>query len=318
MKRKQVKRKSTREKQAQIEKRKKNILIAVACVFLISVGYIGADTYMIRHAKPAEAEYTQATNEKGEETKSEKNLVSLGVSSLALDDSVMLSSVIAEAGKQGFSSVTFDLKRKDGSIGYASSLTTVDTFGAVVMPATKLHESIKKFNEKNITPIARICCYKDSIAPQKSSDMALMKDNKLYKDDDGNTYLNPDSDTAYKYIKDIVLECYNLGVRNFVLSSTALPENVRKGHGDGFDKLVSKLKADVGADVVFLDEVQVKLNGWNEEDGEYNEKGFKNQINKLPKLGENQIYYINTEKELKDVKKALNKNGVKRYIIFEE
>lgn len=317
MKRKQVKRKSTREKQAQTEKRKKNILVAFLCVFLICVGYIGADTYIIRHANPVHAEYTEATDENGEEKKGEANYISLGIPSLALDDSVMLSSVITETGKAGFSSVTFELKRDDGSIGYESSLTTIDTFGAIVTPASKLHESVKKLNDKKITPMARICCYKDGLAPQKSSDMALMKDNKLYKDDDGNTYLNPDSETAYKYIRDIVLECYNLGVRNFVLASTSLPDNVKKGHNDGFDKLAAKLKADVAKDIVLFDEVEVKLNGWNEEDGEYNEKGFKNQIKKLPKLGENQIYFIKTEKELKGVKKALNKNGVKRYIIFE-
>lgn len=317
MKRKQVKRKSTREKQAQIEKRKKNILIAFMCVILICLGYIGADAYMIRHAKPAKSDYTEVTDENGETKNTTPNIKSIGVSSFALDDSVMLKSVIDDVEKRGYKSVTFDFKRDDGTVGYKSSLTAVDTFGAVALAGTKVHESVKTLKEKNITPIGRICCYLDNVVPPKSAEMAFMKGGKIYKDKDGNTYLNPNSDAAYKYIKDIVLECYNLGVHTFVLSSTNLPKSVSKGSGDGFETISNKLKKDVAEDIVLFEAVDVKLNGWNEEDGEYNETGFKNQIKKMPKLKSNQIYYIKTEKEVKDVVKALKKNGVKRYIIVQ-
>ena len=319
MKRHTRRKRSTREKQAQSQKRRRNILIAFMCVVLVCVGYIGTDVFIIRHAEPvSHMEEATQKNGNGNSKTGNAKYASLGIPSIALDDSVMLSSVIGEARKTKLSSVAFELKRSDGTIGYTSNLTTVETFGAVSMPAKKLHESVKTLNEKNITPIAVICCYKDNTAAGKAAEMTLMNGDKPYKDSKGNTYLNPDSDSAVKYLKEIVTESYNLGVRVFVLTSVNLPDGIREGHSDGFNKLVNRLNTEIGGDAVFLEGVSTELNGWNVEDGEYNDEGLRIEIKKLRKLKSNQIYVIKTEKELSDIKKALKSKKVSRYIIFEE
>ncbi len=319
MKRKTRKKRSTREKQAQSQKRKKTVLIAVMCVVLVCVGYIGTDAFMIRHSYPVR-QSEEITGENADSNTEKKKIksIALGIPSVALDNSVMLSSVLEEAKDSGFKSVSFELKRADGSIGYDSSLTTVDTFGAISMPAKQLHESIKTMKGEEIKPIAVIYCLKDNIVPSKSKDMAVIKDNKIYKDYKGNTYLNPDSEDALKYLKEIVIESYNLGVRTFVLASVKLPDNVRKEHKDGFKKLSAELSSKVGSDAVFIEAVEAEINGWNVADGEYNYAGIKNEIEKLPKLKSNQMYLIKTEKDIDTINKALNKNKIKGYIIKEK
>lgn len=319
MKRKTRKKRSTREKQAQSQRRKKNILIALMCVALLCVGYIGTDAFMIRHSNPVRQSAELTDDSAGADTKKKKiKSISLGIPSVALDNSVMLSSVLAEAESGGFKSVSFELKRADGTIGYTSFLTTVDTFGGISMPAKQLHESVKTMNEKGIKPIAVIYCLKDNVVPKKSKDMALLNGKNVYTDNKGNTYLNPDSKDAVKYLKDIVIESYNLGVRTFVLASVNLPDNIKKGHNDGFKKLSAELKKEVGSDAVFVEAVEAEINGWNVADGEYNAAGIKNEIEKLPELNSDQIYLIKTEKDLNTINKALKKNKIKGYIIKEK
>ncbi len=288
------------------------------CVILICVGYIGADAFMIRHSNPIrQAEEVTQKNDSGKAAEAQINYSSLGVPSAALDNSLMLSSVINEAQKKGFSSISFELKREDGTIGYTSNLTTVDTFGAISNPAKKLHDSLKTLSEKKITPIARICCLKDNAAAKKSADMAVYNGDKVYTDSDGNRYLNPDNADAIKYLKDIVIESYNLGIRIFVLSSTDLPKSVRDGHNDGFAAISKQLAGEVGGDAVFLEAVNATVNGWSEEYGEYNEEGLKSEIEKLDALKSNQIYVISTEKDLEEINSAL-KTRISGYIIYEE
>ena len=309
---------TTREKQAQSQKRRKNILIAFMCVVLICVGYIGADAFMLRHDRPVTGgkTVTLSSGESGEQS-SNTNYISLGIPSVALDNSVMLKSVLNSAKGGGYNSVAFDLKRDDGTIGYTSALTTVDTFGGISTPATHLHESLKAATSQNITPVARICCLKDNVVPKKSSEMALMKDNKVYEDKNGNTYLNPDSEAAMKYLREIVSESYNLGVRVFVLSAVTLPDGAPNIKSGGFDSIVSKIRGDA-VDAEFIEAVDVTLNGWDAEEGEYNDTGLKNEIKKLPKLKSNQIYVVKTEKDINEINKKLKSNKLKGYIIYED
>ena len=318
MKKNAKRKRTTREKQAQQQKRKKNILIAFMCVVLICVGYIGADAFMLRHSHAVTGGGSSSQSaESGEEKTAKVTYISLGVPSVALDNSVMLDSVMSDAEKGGFYGVAFELKRADGTIGYASALTTVDTFGGISTPAKQLHDSLKTLTSRNLQPIARICCLKDNVVPKRSPEMALLRDEKPYTDEKGNTYLNPDSEDAMKYLREIVSESYNLGVRVFVLSSTDLPAGIKEGHNDGFKTIVQKIRGDA-SDALFLEEVGATINGWNIADGEYNDAGFKQEIEKLPALEENQIYVIKTEKDIDDVNEKLKDNNVSGYILVED
>ncbi len=300
------------------EKRRKALMIAVG-ICLVITGFIIADASIVRHGIK-EPEKVSVNVESGEAggALSGDSFVSEYVPSVALDNSVMLSSVIKEAQENEFSSITFDIKRDNGTVGYASQLVAVNTLGAVSSPASKLHESMNALRKSNIDSIGRVCCLLDNLAPQKSSAMAVMNGDKIYTDGDGNTYLNPDSEEAYGYLRDIVNESRNLGLNVMILSHCSLPEEISGNYNDGFEKLSGRLYADLGGDVTFLEGVDAQIKGWDAEEGEYNSQGIKNDIKKLPELKDNQIYVITTRRNKGDVNEALKKAGIKRYVITDD
>ena len=292
----------------------KRAVTGLCCLAIISIGFIAADVHIIRHAS---IERLVAAADIDDNAMAEVSLSAkaLKTESIGLDNSVMLSSVIDESVNSGFSAVAFDAKRDDGTIGYLSSLALVDTFGAVSAPASQLADSVTAMLENDLLPIARISCYLDNIAPAKAGELALMKGDTLYQDKNGNTYLNPDSEAAYRYIKDIVQELSDSGINVFVLTNCDLPEEISENYGDGFETLSAKLNRDLGGSIRLLRETAVTITGTDAESGEVTVAGIKNDIAALTELSSNGIYYISTELDGTQLMSALEDAGVKCYMI---
>lgn len=294
----------------------KRALAAFLSVVILCTGYIIADIHIIRHA--AESRFTDSAEDGDGAGLSEMNISvnAFKIQSVSLDNSLMLSSVIEEAVNIGSSAAVFDAKRDDGTIGYASTLAAVDTFGAVSEPAKSLEASISELLSNDILPVARVSCYLDNVAPVSSDGMGVKSGDSLYKDGSGNTYLNPDSEEAYGYIKDIIQECTAQGVEVFVLANCNLPQGISENYNDGFDTLSKKLQKDVSADIKLLEEVDVTISGVDSESGEINAKGVNAGIAALPELGENQIYSISTTIRYSVLKEYLKLAEIERYVII--
>ncbi len=310
------KRTKTVKDRAKRQKRLKNLIIAVLCVVLIGVGYTGMDTYMAIK----ENAYNQKVNSSDELSNlkdMQLDFRSFKTDSISLDSSVMLSSVINDTATLGFTSITFDAKRSDGTVGYDSSLASVDTFNAVSAPASKPSASIKELLKNDLLPIARISCYKDNVAPKYIPEASIKgSDNKLYKDEDENTYLNPNSDAAYGYLRDIIKELVSMGVTVFVLNDCDLPETISKNYNDGFEAISKKLYKDIGNNIKLLEETDVKITGIDQNNGKITNSAIKEEINKFEKTDKNKVYCIISELETKELITQLNKNNVTNYIII--
>lgn len=299
------------------QKKIKSALIFFMCIVLICVGYTAMDVHMIRSAYPAEhMKYNiESGNTQGNLTDAVLEINSRKIESVSLDSSVMLSSVIEEITQEGYTSVTFDAKRSDGTIGYQSSLASVDTYNAISSAATKPAASIKELLGNDILPIARICCYKDNIVPIQASAIAVRNGEKIYTDDNANTYLNPDNDIVYGYIKDIVQECYNYGINVFVLYGCDLPEDISSSYNDGFDTLCEKLQKDLGNSIKFFEEVDVQVNGKDKDSNKITNSAIKKDIEQFSKINKNQIYYITSKADKDKVTSQLAKSGIGCYIM---
>lgn len=234
----------------------KAVLTVLFCFIFLSVGYSAMDLYIDRNAMP-ETEPTSA--ESASLSAVNLQLKSTYVDSISLDGGVMLDAVIDEAEKGGYSSVAFDLKRDDGTIGYESTLAAIGTYGAVSSPSLNLKKSVGKLTETDLLPVARISCYKDSIVATSDLDCAVKDGKSVYKDSDGNSYINPDSDKVYSYIKSIIEETRAMGISVFLLDNCDLPSDVKGDYGDGFDPLAKKLYADFGEDIKLIEAVNVEL-----------------------------------------------------------
>lgn len=303
------------EKKAKNKTRLKRFLAVILCIVLICAGYTAMDIHMIRQAVPAEQIGEAETAVTGSMAEIDINLSSYRVDSVSLDSSVMLSSVINDTVDIGFTSITFDAKRSDGTIGYASSLASVDTFGAISSPSSKPSDSVKELLANDILPVARICCYLDNVVPNQATDAAVTKDGKIYSDDNGNTYLNPDSETAYNYIRDIIQECYGYGITVFVLYGCDLPDDIADGYNDGFDALAEKLNEDLGGAVKLLEEVDVEIIGKDSQSGKTTNSAIKKDIREFAEISGNQVYYITAKPDEGRVLEQLEKSNVSRFII---
>lgn len=296
-------------------KRLKAALTIVLCVLFISAGYTTMDVYMLRNAKPLT--HIGSNDDKNEINLADMtlNICATKVESVSLDSSVMLSSVTNELTENGFSGLVFDAKRENGTIGYASSLASIDTFSAISNASSQPQASIKQLINNDILPIARICCYQDNVVPQQDSTAALKHNSKLYKDENGNTYLNPNSDSAYSYIKDIIGELHTFGIDVFILYGCDLPKDVQGKYNDGFDSIAKKLSEDFNSEIKLLEEIDLTIYGKDAETGEITSTAIKNELSGIEKPNKNQILCISTKANLKKVINQLNKNNFNCYVI---
>ena len=311
-----------RAAQYKAQKRKENRLRAIKIVVssllivvLLFGGYTVMDVHMIRQAEPAEKLLNQDNSDSNALSQLTINVSSLMTESVSLDNSAMLTSVINEVHDTSANSITFDAKRDDGTIGYRSSLATIDTYGAMSNVGSDSIGSIKRLIENDIMPVARICCYKDNVLPSQNRDFAVTKGKKLYTDSNGNNYLNPNNEQVYNYILDIVRELKGYGVQVFVLYGCDLPSDISDKYNDGFKKLAKKLQSDLGGDVKLLKEVDVKVTGMDAESGNITNSAIDKEIKDFDKLSDNQIYYISTSLDTTRVYNHVANAGVERFII---
>ncbi|MDO4363376.1 MAG: putative glycoside hydrolase, partial [Clostridia bacterium] len=292
-KRRAAQHKAQRKKESR-QKAIKIIVSSLVAVALLFSGYTAMDVHMIRQAEPAEKLLRQSSSDSNALSQISINVSSIMTESVSLDNSTMLTSVINDVHNFSANSITFDAKREDGTIGYRSSLATIDTYGAVSDVGSDSVGSIKQLIDNDILPVARICCYKDNVLPSQNRDFAVTKGKKLYVDSKGNNYLNPNNEQVYNYILDIVRELKGYGVQVFVLYGCDLPSDISDKYNDGFKKLAKRLKSDLGGDVKLLKEVDVKVTGMDAESGNITNSAIDKEIKNFDKLSDNQIYYIST------------------------
>lgn len=285
----------------------KYAIITVSCFAIISIGYSIMDLYIERKAMPP----VQNDNSIAGINTVQLQLKSQKIESMAMDAGVMLGAVIENLNENGYTSVTFDLKRDDGTIGYNSNLATVDMYNAESSPAGNLKKSALELVTDDILPIGRISCYKDSIFATGDISSCIIADGKPYQDAQGNLYINPDSQAVYNYIKGIIEEAKGMGITIFVLDNCTLPKELSGKYSDGFKALSDKLYKDLGDEIKLLEGISVSIHS---EKSEEIEKDLKKALNNH---GNKNIIFSIKAKNKNKVKNLLdNQNGV-NYIITE-
>ena len=264
--------------------------------------------------------------------------------SISMDGSVILDSVITNLTANAYNSVAIDIKRDNGTIGYRSALATVDAYSAAAFEATDLHNSVMKLSEQDILTVGVVYSYLDNLVPRQDRSVALLDGNGLpYEDSRGNTYLNPNSETVYKYIKDIIAEAAEMGVSVFVLRGTEIPENAGSGFSDGFETLSARLYEDIGTYIKLLEGVEVDIDDSlvqavagedqeresteNEEENSTQENGSTEETSAAQTagdrilnlfdedLGNSRIYLVSVSGNAPQIKTVLEEGGVESFIL---
>lgn len=292
------------------EKLLKGTIVTVGGIVIIGIGYTIMDIHLERNAMPYD--------ETGITDTAVLNNMDLTVKGsecqpLSLDGGIMLSAVIDTALENGYSSLAFDIKRNDGTVGYNSRLATVSAFGAISSPSSDLAASVKLLSDNDILPVGRISCYKDNIVPNSDAASSLLENGNIYKDSAGNTYLNPLADSTYNYIRGIIDEAAELGVSVFVLDNYDLPEGLNDKYAGGFNRLASKLSSDLGENIKLYKAVNLSLNS---DSAKNIEEEWKEKTEQLDTNQDNIMFCISA-KNTDMVKQFLDNQGITNYIISE-
>lgn len=291
-----------------VQKLLKLIPILLLAFAVLNLGYAGMSVYMKRHAMP-DISGTDGYPQGG----FNHSVVELNcefIETASLDGSDILDSVITEAQDGAYNGVAFEIKRSDGTVSYKSSLANIEAFNAAASSATDLKGSVKKLARKNITSVGIVYCYLDNIVPSADPTMAVLNgDGSVYEDQRGNTYLDPDSELAYNYIKDIIAEVSKQGISVFLLRGVDLPEAVSGNYNDGFENLAGRLYGDLGTDIKLIEAVDIRL---DEEDIENIAAIISNELN------DSQAYYIITSADRALTKEKLEESGISSYILAEQ
>ncbi len=128
--------------------------------------------------------------------------------------------------------VVIDMKTRAGTVTYNSKQQSVINAGAISENAVPLESRVKTARDMGFDIILRICAFEDSTAPYNAVDMAIRYESEeglLWLDDSvdngGKPWLNPYSDTAQKYILDIVYDAIDLEADAVLLEGVRFPDN---------------------------------------------------------------------------------------------
>lgn len=160
----------------------------------------------------------------------DKDTVAVTVPTEKLYDLSAYYSFLASLDKE-VTAVVIDMKTAAGEVTYKSNQVSVRNVGAAAENAIDLASYIDTARRAGYDVIARIYAFEDSTAPYNSADMAIRyesEDGVLWLDDSvdngGKPWLNPYSDTAQKYVLDIVYDAVDLDVDAILLDGVRFPE----------------------------------------------------------------------------------------------
>ncbi len=128
--------------------------------------------------------------------------------------------------------VVIDMKTETGTVTYKSNQVSIANAGAAAENAVDLKNRISTAENLGLDVIARVYAFKDSTAPYNAGDMAIRYESEegiLWLDESidngGKPWLNPYSDTAQKYILDIVYDAIDYKVDAILLEGVSFPES---------------------------------------------------------------------------------------------
>ncbi len=153
------------------------------------------------------------------------------IKAIFIDNSVIgdekdLDAKLKNAKENGFNAIMLDFKDKDGDVLFPSAVKvpSLETEKEVISK-----EIIDKIKAQGFTVVARVYCFCDSVAPQRTGAYVFADEDrtKPWFDNsavlDGRVWLNPTDSRATKYLTSIIGEVSRFGADCIYLQSVEFP-----------------------------------------------------------------------------------------------
>jgi len=141
-------------------------------------------------------------------------------------DAILDGTVEKQMQQGGGNAVIFDMRLKDGSLGYVSRLRpAIDSGASAATPG--LNTAIREMNQNPaLYSIACVSCFSDEKLTHLQPDLALKRSSGVaWRDEAQRAWLSPDRDTVQSYLFDICREVSALGFDEILLTNCAYPTN---------------------------------------------------------------------------------------------
>ena len=164
----------------------------------------------------------------------EEGIRALYMPSGKLSDKDYIKDFISEIKKKNGNSVVIDFKNAEGKLSYTSFQTYAITGRCNMLDNDTVRSAISLFDSKDITVIARIYCFEDSIVSEAVPEIAVkyMDTDVNWRDtkaENGHGWLSPVSKNARTYLYGIMNELYAMNIRCFMLESVQFPDGAKNG-----------------------------------------------------------------------------------------
>jgi hypothetical protein len=145
-------------------------------------------------------------------------------------------SLIDLIGKTDLNSMVIDIKDDWGNITYETETSGYKDIGKSYIKDPRA--VLKKMEEKQIYPIARIVVFKDSVLSQAKPELSYMEGNEIWKNGRGESFVNPFLKEVWDYNVGIAIEAAKMGFQEIQFDYVRFPE--------GFEKRDKELKYSMG------------------------------------------------------------------------
>lgn len=132
-------------------------------------------------------------------------------------------------------SIVIDVKEDEGIITYKMDIPEIAEFATTQPIIRDIDALMKRLEEHEIYPIARVVVFKDSSLAKKHPELSFLNpDGSIWKNGRGESFVNPYKEEVWKYNVDVAKEAVKVGFKEIQFDYVRFPE--------GFEKRADTLK----------------------------------------------------------------------------
>jgi len=148
------------------------------------------------------------------------------MTSYAAGSSDRLNKMIGLADRTEINAFVIDVKDDIGQVVYDADVPLAKELGLIDIRIDDIDALIARLREHNITPIARLVCFKDTTLAKKRPDLAVKsKKGGSWKDYKGLNYVNPYSHEVWEYLVEVAEDAARHGFREIQFDYVRFPSD---------------------------------------------------------------------------------------------
>ena len=225
----------SRRKKLLSRRRKLRIAVsAISFVLIFILAYFGMSISLSISNAPIDTKNEVILDTTKTDKLKEDGIRALYMPSAKLSDKEYIKDFIREIRKKNGNSVVIDFKTSEGKLYYTSFEDYAIMGSCNMLDNDTVRNAVSLFDSKDITVIARLYCFEDSLVSEAVPEIAVkyMDTDVNWRDteaENGHSWLSPVSKKARTYLYGIMKELYAMNIKGFMLESVQFPDGAKNG-----------------------------------------------------------------------------------------